>query len=316
MKTYWVGFVLFFAQTVKAELTCISTQMLNADKTACVALVCTAPQVINVTKTACFTPPICSAPDSLNLTQTACIKPKMPVCTPPKILNQAKITCIDPIILPTAQNTKPVLNPIAQEWDVNVGELLTVPLVVNDAQQDEFTLTSTLILGDFSAVHNNDENLPTVDFLFTPTQAHGNKIYTTTFHAKETKTTQHYVSNKIAVKIRVWPSANHDIDSATQLIITSAQWQANYLTIEGQVVLNSLLTQQERQTFIDEQFDLIIRSPEDNILHIAPLALSNQGLWKVSFSLPLEQTPCHVVLEFNTRKARHEVLNAPLSCFK
>ena len=316
MKTYWVGFVLFFAQTAKAELTCVSTQMLNADKTACVALACTAPQVINLTKTACFTPPICSAPDTLNSTQTACVKPKTPVCTPPKILNQAKITCIDPIISPTAQNTKPVLNPIAQEWDVNVGELLTIPLSVNDPQQDEFTLTSSMALGEFSAVHNNDENLPTVDFLFTPAQAHGNKIYTTTFSAKETKTTQHYVSNKIAIKIRVWPSANHDIDAAMQLTISSAQWQANQLTMEGQVVLNSLLTQQERQTFIDQQFDLIIRSPEDNILHIAPLMLSNQGLWKVSFPLSLEQTPCHVVLEFNTRKARHQVLNAPLSCFK
>jgi hypothetical protein len=218
--------------------------------------------------------------------------------------------------LPTAQNTKPILNPIAQEWDVNVGELLTIPLSVNDAQQDEFTLTSTMIMGEFSAVHSNDENVPTVDFLFTPTQAHGNKIYTTTFSAKETKTTQHYVSNKIAIKIRVWPSPNHDIDAAMQLTIYSAQWQANHLTIEGQVVLNSLLTQQERQTFIDEQFDLIIRSPEDNVLHIAPLILSNQGLWKMRFPLSLEQTPCHVVLEFNTRKARHQVLNAPLSCFK
>ncbi|MEN9757050.1 MAG: hypothetical protein RL755_1237 [Pseudomonadota bacterium] len=316
MKTYLAGFVLFFAQTAKAELTCVSTQMLNADKTACVALVCQTPQILNLTKTACFTPPVCTAPDTLNSTQTACTKPKSPVCTPPKILNPAKITCIDPIISPTAQNTKPILNPVAQEWDVNVGELLTIPLSVNDPQQDEFTLTSSMILGEFSAVHHNDENLPTVDFLFTPTQAHGNKIYTTTFSAKETKTTQHYVSNKIAIKIRVWPSANHDIDAATQLTITSAQWQANQLTMEGQVVLNSLLTQQERQTFIDQQFDLIIRSPEDNIIHIAPLILSNQGLWKVSFSLPLEQTPCHVVLEFNTRKARHQVLNAPLSCFK
>lgn len=316
MKTYLAGFVLFFAQTAKAELTCVSTQMLNADKTACVALVCQTPQIFNLTKTACFTPPVCTAPDTLNSTQTACTKPKSPVCTPPKILNPAKITCIDPIISPTAQNTKPILNPVAQEWDVNVGELLTIPLSVNDPQQDEFTLTSSMILGEFSAVHHNDENLPTVDFLFTPTQAHGNKIYTTTFSAKETKTTQHYVSNKIAIKIRVWPSANHDIDAATQLTISSAQWQANQLTMEGQVVLNSLLTQQERQTFIDQQFDLIIRSPEDNIIHIAPLILSNQGLWKVSFSLPLEQTPCHVVLEFNTRKARHQVLNAPLSCFK
>jgi hypothetical protein len=316
MKTYLAGFILFFAQTAKAELTCVSTQMLNADKTACVALVCQTPQIFNLTKTACFTPPVCTAPDTLNSTQTACTKPKSPVCTPPKILNPAKITCIDPIISPTAQNTKPILNPVAQEWDVNVGELLTIPLSVNDPQQDEFTLTSSMILGEFSAVHHNDENLPTVDFLFTPTQAHGNKIYTTTFSAKETKTTQHYVSNKIAIKIRVWPSANHDIDAATQLTISSAQWQANQLTMEGQVVLNSLLTQQERQTFIDQQFDLIIRSPEDNIIHIAPLILSNQGLWKVSFSLPLEQTPCHVVLEFNTRKARHQVLNAPLSCFK
>ena len=316
MKTYLAGFILFFAQTAKAELTCVSTQMLNADKTACVALVCQTPQIFNLTKTACFTPPVCTAPDTLNSTQTACTKPKSPVCTPPKILNPAKITCIDPIISPTAQNTKPILNPVAQEWDVNVGELLTIPLSVNDPQQDEFTLTSSMILGEFSAVHHNDENLPTVDFLFTPTQAHGNKIYTTTFSAKETKTTQHYVSNKIAIKIRVWPSANHDIDAATQLTIISAQWQANQLTMEGQVVLNSLLTQQERQTFIDQQFDLIIRSPEDNIIHIAPLILSNQGLWKVSFSLPLEQTPCHVVLEFNTRKARHQVLNAPLSCFK
>ena len=316
MKTYLAGFILFFAQTAKAELTCVSTQMLNADKTACVALVCQTPQILNLTKTACFTPPVCTAPDTLNSTQTACTKPKTPVCTPPKILNPAKITCVDPIILPTAQNTKPILNPIAQEWDVNVGELLTIPLSVNDAQQDEFTLTSTMIMGEFSAVHHNDENVPTVDFLFTPTEEQGNKIYTTTFSAKETKTTQHYVSNKVAIKIRVWPSANHDIDAATQLTISNAQWQANILHLDGQVVLNHLLTMEERQAFIDQQFDLIISSPENNLLHIEPLILSNQGLWEISFPLSLQQTPCHVMLEFNTRKARHQVLNAPLSCFK
>ena len=316
MKNYAAGLLLFLVHTAKAELTCVSTQMLNADKTACVALICQTPQVLNLTKTACFTPPVCTAPDTLNSTQTACTKPKTPVCTPPKILNPAKITCIDPIILPTAQNTKPILKTVPQEWDVNVGELLSIPLSVNDAQQDEFTLTSTMIMGEFGAVHNHNENLPTVDFLFTPTEEQGNKIYTTTFSAKETKTTQHYVSNKVAVKIRVWPSTNHDIDAATQLTISNAQWQASTLHLDGQVVLNHLLTMEERQAFINQQFDLIIRSPEDNILHIEPLILSNQGLWEISFPLSLQQTPCHVMLEFNTRKARHQVLNAPLSCFK
>ena len=316
MKNYTAGLLLFLVHTAKAELTCVSTQMLNADKTACVALICQTPQVLNLTKTACFTPPVCTAPDTLNSTQTACTKPKTPVCTPPKILNPAKITCIDPIILPTAQNTKPILKTIPQEWDVNVGELLSIPLSVNDAQQDEFTLTSTMIMGEFGAVHNHNENLPTVNFLFTPTEEQGNKIYTTTFSAKETKTTQHYVSNKVAVKIRVWPSTNHDIDAATQLTISNAQWQSSTLHLDGQVVLNHLLTMEERQAFINQQFDLIIRSPEDNILHIEPLILSNQGLWEISFPLSLQQTPCHVMLEFNTRKARHQVLNAPLSCFK
>jgi hypothetical protein len=316
MKNYTAGLLLFLVHTAKAELTCVSTQMLNADKTACVALICQTPQVLNLTKTACFTPPVCTAPDTLNSTQTACTKPKTPVCTPPKILNPAKITCIDPIILPTAQNTKPILKTVPQEWDVNVGELLSIPLSVNDAQQDEFTLTSTMIMGEFGAVHNNNENLPTIDFLFTPTEEQGNKIYTTTFSAKETKTTQHYVSNKVAIKIRVWPSTNHDIDAATQLTISNAQWQSSTLHLDGQVVLNHLLTMEERQAFINQQFDLIIRSPEDNILHIEPLILSNQGLWEISFPLSLQQTPCHVMLEFNTRKARHQVLNAPLSCFK
>jgi hypothetical protein len=316
MKNYAAGLLLFLVHTAKAELTCVSTQMLNADKTACVALICQTPQVLNLTKTACFTPPVCTAPDTLNSTQTACTKPKTPVCTPPKILNPAKITCIDPIILPTAQNTKPILKTVPQEWDVNVGELLSIPLSVNDAQQDEFTLTSTMIMGEFGAVHNHNENLPTVDFLFTPTEEQGNKIYTTTFSAKETKTTQHYVSNKVAVKIRVWPSTNHDIDAATQLTISNAQRQSSTLHLDGQVVLNHLLTMEERQAFINQQFDLIIRSPEDNILHIEPLILSNQGLWEISFPLSLQQTPCHVMLEFNTRKARHQVLNAPLSCFK
>ncbi|MFI3215998.1 MAG: hypothetical protein QX192_04265, partial [Methylococcales bacterium] len=280
MKKYAAGLLLFLANTVKAELTCVSTQMLNADKTACVALVCQTPQILNLTKTACFTPPVCTAPDTLNSTQTACTQPKTPVCTPPKILNPAKITCVDPIILPTAQNTKPILNPIAQEWDVNVGELLTISLSVNDAQQDEFTLTSTMIMGEFGAVHHNEENVPIVDFLFTPTEEQGNKIYTTTFSAKETKTTQHYVSNKVAIKIRVWPSANYDIDAATQLTISNAQWQANTLHLDGQVVLNHLLTMEERQAFIDQQFDLIISSSENNLLHIEPLILSYQGLWK------------------------------------
>ncbi|MEN9897191.1 MAG: hypothetical protein RLZZ66_840 [Pseudomonadota bacterium] len=314
MKKYAAGFCLFLAHTVKADLTCVSTQMLNADRTACVALICQAPQILNLTKTACFTPPVCTPPNILNSTQTACNSPKTLLCTPPKILNQAKNTCIDPIISPTPQNTKPILNTPLQEWDVNVGELLRIPLSINDAQQDEFTLSSTLIMGEFGVAYSNEENLPTVDFLFTPTEAQSNKLYTTTFSAKETQTTQHYISNKIAVKIRVWPSANHDIDAATQLIVSTAQWQSNTLHLDGQIVLNPLLTLDERQAFINQQFDLIISSPENNLLHIAPLILSNQGFWSISFPLSLKQTPCYVMLEFNTRKARHQVLNAPLSC--
>ncbi|HCU00021.1 MAG TPA: hypothetical protein DF614_08250 [Methylococcaceae bacterium] len=314
MQKYVFSVLLCLALPIKAQVICSATQMLNADKTGCVPLACPPPKQLNLTKTACFTPPTCTSPEVLNPTQTACIKPKALACTPPKILSASQISCIDPIISPTEQNTKPILGAVQQTWDVNVGELLRLPLCVTDAQRDEFKLKSTMLIGQFSEPYLNTDNLPTVDFLFTPTAQQGNKIYSTAFTARETRTTQHYTSNKVAIKIRVWPSANHDIDAITTLSVLRAFWENGHLILDGQMTFNTLLTQEERSAFITQQFELIISTQNAQLLHTTPLTLDNQGYWHVTFPLAHAQTPCNVMLEFNTHKVSHAVTNAPSTC--
>jgi hypothetical protein len=218
----------------------------------------------------------------------------------------AKPTTVTPIpIIPSKINTNPVLNAVAPQWDAKVGELISIPLSVKDAEQDAFMMTGSVVGSKFSAIHPDAAGLPSIDFSWTPTAAQVNKIFTITFQAKESKTTQRLASNKVAVKIRVWAAGDKSAASITKLNVITSKWTAGKLNLAGNVVINGLLTPAEKQAFVAQKLDLTVSGSNGALIGSTPLTIDVKGNWAAV--LPVTQTPCDIILQFDGQKAARTV---------
>ncbi|GDX84741.1 hypothetical protein LBMAG43_07830 [Methylococcaceae bacterium] len=269
------------------------------------ALTCTLPQVLNTTKTACITPaPTCVPPQVLNTAKTDCVTPP-PTCSATEVLNATKTACITKPPAPV-KNTKPILNPVAQQWDVQVGETLIIPLSVVDDEEDEFTIvTSKLKDSKLNPVTENDAGLPSMDFEWIPAQANVNKIQAITFQAKEKSTKPALVSNKVSVKVRVWAAGDRNAASITKLNVMTSKFSAGILKLAGNVKFNSLLTATEIQSFVAKNLDLTI-SDTNGLIDSLPLTLDKKGNWAIS--IPMISVPCDVTLAFAGQNASRRVV--------
>ena len=339
--------------------TCTNGQILNPAKTACetpapIVPTCSNGQVLNPAKTACVTPapivptckstevltanicvakpvvviipptviPKCKITEILNAAKTACVlKPVTvtpPTCATGEFLNLTKTACVKPPV--TAVNTKPVLNAVAQQWDAKVGELISIPLSVKDAEQDVFAMSGSVAGSKFSVVHPDAAGLPSIDFLWTPTAAQVNKIFTISFMAKETKTALKLASNKVSVKIRVWAAGDRSAASITKLNVITSAWSGGKLTLAGNVVFNKLLTAAEKQAFIAQKLDLTVTSGINPIggalVGAATVTLDKNGNWSISFPVTQAQVPCDVTLQYDGQNASRTVSGAPATCLK
>ncbi len=304
------GLKTFLAAASTPTPTCIAPQILNSTKDSCITPpppTCVAPKILNNAQTACVSPPVptCSATEILK--NNVCVaKPVIPVCVAPEILNAAKTACVAKPTT-TGKNTKPVLNSVAQQWDVQVGELLSIPLSVSDAEQDEFTiLTSKLVGSTLSEVHPDAAGLPSIDFEWTPTQANLNKIQSITFQAKEKSTKPALVSNKVSVKVRVWAEGDRNAASITKLNVMTSKFAAGTLKLAGNMKFNSLLTAAERQAFIEQTLDLTVNDASGSNLYSDSLTLDSKGNWTVS--IPMISAPCDITLEFAGQNASRKVI--------
>lgn len=293
---------------------CSNGQVLNAAKTACetptpIIPTCTNDQVLNTTTNTCVTPvPVCKSPQVLNSAKTACLTPTTTTtpltCVPPQILNTTKTACTSPTT--ATKNTKPVLNSVAQQWDATVGELFTIPLSVNDAEQDEFTIIGKVAGSKLSAIHADAAGLPSIDFEWTPTAAQANKIFTVTFQAKESKTAQKLISNKVSVKIRVWAVGNRNSASVKTFTVTTSKFANGALNLSGKVALNSLLTAAERTAFFAQKLDLTVSDKNGVLIGSVPLTLSASGTW--SATLPANPSTCDIILQYEGKNAARTVV--------
>lgn len=295
---------------------CIAPKVLNATQTACITPtpICTTPQILNVAKNVCETPtPTCSATEVLK--NNVCVaKPVVPTCSATEILqNNVCITKpTTPTPVPSTQNTKPVLNAVALQWDVNVGETLSIPLSVQDVEDDSFKiLVNGKVTGATVSAVNVDStnNLPSIDFIWTPTlnQVSKNAPIKIMFIAQETATKQKFKSNVIKTEIRVWASAEHN--AITKLTVATSKFDASsgQLNLMGNVKFNSLFTPAERQAFIDQTHDLTIVETGD----LVPLTLDSKGNWTAS--IPMTSAPCNITLKFDGQNASRKVVGCQKS---
>jgi hypothetical protein len=71
-------------------------------------------------------------------------------------------------------------------------------------------------------------------------------------------------------------------------------------------VLNSLLTPAEKQTFIAQKLDLTVSSSSGALVGSTPLTLDAKGNW--SAILPVTQSPCDIILQFDGQNAARTVV--------
>jgi hypothetical protein len=295
---------------------CNSPQVLNAAKNVCetpapVVPKCVLPQVLNAAKNVCETPapvvPKCVLPQVLNAAKNVCETPApvVPKCVLPQVLNTAKNVCETPTVTPTTKNTKPVLNSVAKQWDATVGELFTIPLSVNDAEQDEFTIIGKVAGSTLSAIHPDAAGLPSIDFEWTPTASQANKIFTITFQAKETKTTPKLISNKVSVKIRVWAANNRNSASVKTFAVTTSKFANGNLNLVGKVTLNTILTATEKKDFFAQKLDLTVSDKTGVLIGTTPLTLDANGNW--SANLPANSSTCDIILQYEGKNAARTV---------
>lgn len=224
------------------------------------------------------------------------------------------LTCVAPQVLinnvcstVSTINTKPSLNAIAQQWDVQVGETLIIPISVNDAQEDDFQIIASKLVGSsLSDRYVGESGLPSVDFKWTPAAVDVNKIKNVTFNAKESNTKQKYLSNKISVKIRVWPEGDRDFASITKLKVTKTVWKDGMLNLAGAITFNKLLTNTERQDFIDKSSYLSLYNLSGVEIYSMPLVVKINGNWQISAKLT--SIPCDITLQFSGQNASRKVI--------
>jgi hypothetical protein len=221
-----------------------------------------------------------------------------------------------------SSNTKPVISSIALEWDAEVGQTLTIPLSVTDAEQDAFQITGKLPSGSsLSAEYTADNGLPTVDFQWTPTDAQVNKPYTIKFKAKETSTTKKFSSAPVTAKVRVWPAGDRDQAYIKKIVISTSKWTADNLALKGKVTFNKLVTAAEKAVFLSRT-DLTVNLTQGAtgtgtaISSSEPIALDSGGNWVLN-NIPLVAPfPCHVTVEFEGKFAARKITGAPSDCLK
>lgn len=223
-------------------------------------------------------------------------------------------------------NTKPVINLIDTQYNVEVGDPLSIVLEVADAEDDPVDVTvkpnpagATVAAGDLS-----DNQLPTFNFDWTPVAGQENKVYKVKFTAKENDTKKKYSSKPVGTSIRVWPAGNRDQTSIKKLVLSSAKWKDGKLSLKGVIQFNKLLTKDEKATYMTaapaKTFALTqgVDGNGTDILISPTMTTKPTGSWAID-GIDLPASPafnCSVTMDFEGSKAARKIAGAPKDCIK
>jgi hypothetical protein len=221
-------------------------------------------------------------------------------------------------------NTKPVISPIALEWDAEAGQALSIPLSVTDAEQDSFQIAGKLPSGSsLSTEYTASNGLPTVDFQWTPTDTQVNKVYTIKFTAKETATSKKLSSLPITAKVRVWPAGDRDQAYISKFIVSTSKWAGDSLMVKGKVIFNKLVTAAEKAVLLNRT-DWTVNITQGTtgtgtgtaISSLQPITLDKGGNWTLSNISLIAPFSCNITVEFEGKLAARKITGAPTSCLK
>jgi hypothetical protein len=224
--------------------------------------------------------------------------------------------------LAASSNAKPVLLPIDNQWNAQVGEeQLSIPLIVKDKESDKFVIQTNAPKGySFSAPYTVASiNLPAIDFRWKPTAAQKNKKYTVNFTAIETTSaaaTQN--SNTVTANIFVWGArAASPKNVVSQFVVDNAKWGANKLTMTGRIAFKKTATAAAKAAALKALW-LNIKSYTGVVAGTPVLLKPNAktGVWTSTFALTGTKVPCTVKADYEGLNAARTVKTAPVTCLK
>lgn len=222
-----------------------------------------------------------------------------------------------------AGDTKPILLPINEHWDVTVESApLVIPLLVSDAEDDVFKInvskpTSALpIKGAVLSQERTDleSNLPAIDFKWQPNATQASKTYTVTFTAQEKGVGRNLLSNSVTTTITVWPKRQKTGRNISQFKLQRAQWSNKNLNLTGSVIFKNGLTAAQRNAAL-KSLDLNMRTNSGlKIGSALNLVVDANGNWKKSVPLKATAVPCIIKLEYEGLNASNSVKLHPKAC--
>ncbi len=208
-------------------------------------------------------------------------------------------------------HTKPVVHPLNRQWDVTVGEWpLVIPLRVSDQENDTFALRGLAPAGYSVSPVYRKNNLPTLDLIWSPTAAQGNKTYTLRLYVQETGIANPLQSNTVTAKVRVWPARTSKTRNVRLFMLHSARWQSNTLTLRGQLRLKDGLTATEQAAVLAGLTMKLTSAKGVNVSRPVRLAPRN-GTWQKRLTLNAETVPCRIRVDYESLKAERVVTLAP-----
>jgi hypothetical protein len=237
-------------------------------------------------------------------------------------------------------NTAPVINSVAAEWTTGVTKELTIPLVVNDAQGDNFVIEAvdasvykpkhlTNVLPGavaYSTAYLTKSGLPAIDLKWTPNAdallvtPTGQDFVLKIVAKEDTLRVKKLVSKPILVKVHVLPEFTTD-ENLSKLMVSSVNWSAGNLTVKGKVVISNPPT----DYFItpSPEITIIGNNTAGIELFTSPqtitFAVDGSGDWSTDPLLytPLAtDIPCSVKVTFRGETAIHAIAGAPAKCAK
>lgn len=227
--------------------------------------------------------------------------------------------------LKSLQNAKPVILPINKEWNVHIGQTFSIPLVINDDEDQGFTMELTLAKPAliaktyaFSTWSLNSKGQPNLKFNWQPVNKQAPGKYSLSFRSYEVTTSGNkQYSNTINANAYLWAarpvSTQHVIDRFT---LDNAGWKANKLTLTGKIDYKKSASAQQRATAL-KTLRLKIKSfTNTTITNAVSLNPNSTGNWTLTLPLTSNQTPCVVKTEFEQLIAARTVQGVATSCKK
>lgn len=225
----------------------------------------------------------------------------------------------------TTTSTTPVLVPLAAEYDAVEGVALPITFSDTSTTQAPFTIIATpknLFKTGTTQHDTTANNLPSVEWDWTPAAAQAGKVYTVTFVAQETTNTK-VKSKPVKTKIRVWPNSNHDLGSVQRVAISRVNLSNGTLTILGKATLSNILSATEKATFLARtNLTANVTEGADGsgtaIDATAAVVFSSGGKGDFTITIPnaTTGTKCSLTVEFEGPKASHKIGGAPKTCTK